>query len=218
MTIRAFCIAILLIVTVSIPSYAQNLSITGGLNWLSASQNADGSWGTNASTAIIDTTEVIYAKMNFGNDTSIQNAVTWLTTQEVTTVDELSRKVISLTDSGSDTSSLISALINARNSEYGWGYNAGYSSTPLEISLALQALKSANYPDLSISNTALAYLTNTQNSDGGWGFVPGDPSAGSGQADSSIYVTAIVSATLQQFPQTSTIANAITKASAYLTG
>src|SRR5690349_16086100 len=121
MNIRAFCIAILLVITVSMPSYAQNMSITGGLNWLLSNQNVNGLWGINASTTVVDTTEVINAKINFGNDASIQNAATWLTAQEVDTTDELSRKARSLAYVGTDTSSLISALINARNSEYGWG-------------------------------------------------------------------------------------------------
>ena len=209
MKIRTVCIAILHLILSAMPSFAQSPSITNGLSWLSVNQNADGSWGTNAAITVIDTTEVIKTKMNFGNDASIQNAATWLTAQEAIAVDELSRKISSLSYNGTDTSSLISALINAKNSEHGWGYNAGYSSTSLETSLALQALKSANYTDLATINSALAYLTGSQNPDGGWGFSSGDPSTGSGQADSNVYMTAIVSTTLQQFPQMTTIATAV---------
>lgn len=218
-----FLIAFLFIAA-PIASYAQNVSITNGLNWLSVNQNADGAWGTSSSTTVIDTTEVIKAKINFGNDSSIQNAATWLTTQEVDTVDELSREVSSLAYTGTDTSSLISALINAKNSEGEWGYKTGYSSTPLDTALALQALKSTNYADLSTINAALAYLTSTQNPDGSWSFSAGTPSRGStsslqavsGQAASNVYLTAIVSATLQQFPQTAVIATAVSKATSCL--
>lgn len=194
MKIRTFCIAALLIVTAVLPSYAQNLSITGGLHWLSASQNTDGSWGTNASTAVVDTAEVINAKMNFGIDASIQNAVAWLTAQEITTVDELSRKVRSLAHVGTDTSSLVAALISANNLENRWGYSADYSSTPIDTAFALQALKSANYTDQAVIFGAINYLLTTQNPDSGWGFTQDD--------DSNVFVTAQVVSALAQYKAT----------------
>lgn len=208
MKIRAFCIAIFLIVTVSIPSFAQSSSITNGLNWLSVNQNADGSWGGNAATTVIDSAEVIKAKMDFGNDSSIQNAATWFTTQEVVTVDELSRKVSSLAYTGTDTSSLISALINARNSENGWGYNAGYSSTPFETALALQALKSANFTDQTVIFGAITYLLSIQNQDGGWGFTTDD--------DSNVFNTAQVVSALSQYKTTYLMDTQLASATTFL--
>ncbi len=174
MKIRAFCIAILLIVTIPMPSYAQNISINGGLNWLLSNQNMNGLWGINAYTSVVDTTEVINAEIIFGNDASIQNAATWLTAQEIATIDELSRKVRSLASVGTDTSPLIGTLIDARNSESGWGYRSGYSSTSLDTALALQALKAANYTNQTVNFSAISYLLSTQNPDGGWGFTQDD--------------------------------------------
>ncbi len=208
MKLQAFYVAIFLLLLSVKPSFAQSPSITNGLNWLSANQQSDGSWGSIADTVLVDTSEVVIAKSNFGIDAGMQNAAAWLTAQDVTSVDEISRKIISMSRMGVDTSSLVTSLISARTSEIGWGYKEGYSSTPFDTSLALQALKSANYPDLTVINPALAFLTTSQNLDGGWGFYKGD--------ESNVYMTAVVSATLQQFPQMTTIAAAVGKATSFL--
>lgn len=208
MKIRALSIAIFLLAATVLPSYAQNMSIASGINWLSTHQNVDGSWGANASTDVVDTAEVINAKIYFGNDVGIQNSVAWLIAQDVSTIDETSRKIIVSARMGEDTSTLVTALASARSLDAGWGYKEGYPTNPLDTALALQALKAANYADQAVVNAALAYLTGNQNSDGGWGFYQGDAS--------NVYMTAVVSATLQQFPQTTTVATALNKATNYL--
>ena len=74
--------------------------------------------------------------------------------------------------------------------------------------MELQALKAANYSDSTVLNQAINFLTTSQNADGGWGFSKDNPS--------NVYLTATVSATLQQFSQTTSIASAINKATLYL--
>ncbi|OGW29567.1 MAG: hypothetical protein A2X56_13130 [Nitrospirae bacterium GWC2_57_13] len=129
-------------------------------------------------------------------------------------MDELSRKIFSLTNAGQDASTLISTLINSRYSDGGWGLKEGDSSNPLDTSLALQALKAANYSDLSVVNAGLAFLTSSQNADGGWGYRPtttaeaGDPS--------NAYVTSIVLRTLSNFSSQFIVQGSIDTAKAYL--
>jgi prenyltransferase beta subunit len=192
------------------PLLAQSPQITNGLGYLTSSQNPDGAW-TSATTLVETTAATVSALetlklLNQTAGTSYTAGVSWLQGQSPVTVDYIAERIraLSLADGSAN------ALIPSREPSKGaWGGFEGYELNNLDTTLALQALKAANYPDLSVSNTALAYLTNTQNSDGGWGFHPGN--------DSNVYMTAIVSATLQQFPQTDAIAAAITKATAYLT-
>ncbi|MFZ3136725.1 MAG: CARDB domain-containing protein [Thermodesulfovibrionales bacterium] len=79
---------------------------------------------------------------------------------------------------------------------------------PLDTALALQALKAVNYSDQTIIQSVINYLLSTENSVGGWGFYQGD--------ESNVYMTALVSMTLQQFQRTTSIATAINKAASYL--
>jgi prenyltransferase beta subunit len=65
------------------------------------------------------------------------------------------------------------------------------------------------YAQSSQITSGLYWLTSTQNSDGGWGFYAGD--------DSNVYMTAMVSYTLEQFQRTSSIATALNNAMNYLT-
>lgn len=123
--------------------------------------------------------------------------------------DYLARKISSLASNGKDVSSLISILVSLQNPDSGWGISSSYIvSNPVDTTLTLQALKSLNYPDQNIISSALGYLLSTQNPDGGWGFYSGD--------SSNVYMTALVSSTLQRFPQTTSIATAINKATSYL--
>ena len=47
-----------------------------------------------------------------------------------------------------------------------WGGYGEYQANNLDTALAIQALKTSNYPDLSVMNYALAYLSGSQNADG----------------------------------------------------
>jgi len=114
-----------------------------------------------------------------------------------------------------DVSTIRDYLLSIRNDEGGWGVAEGFESDVKRTALALQALKAVNYPDQSIIQSAIDYLLSTQNTDGGCGFYPSLCSGCEGD-ESNVYMTALVSMTLQQFPQTTSIATAINKATDYL--
>jgi hypothetical protein len=143
------------------------------------------------------------------------NGLTWLKNANAESTTYLAPRVKAIVISGGDATTDINTLLSYSDSGSGWGGYRNQASSNFHTALALQALKSANYPAPTVINPALAYLTSTQNPDGGWGFYP---SASSGQAgaDSNVYMTALASATLQQFPQTTNIATAVTKATSYL--
>jgi len=190
-------------------SHAQSTSIDNGLGWLSSSQNLDGSWG-GTDDSIVYTAEVLNA-LKALNATS-QNyiaGINWLfLQQDKITIDELSRQIIAL-NGNINTDQLIVSLLSYKKSDGGWGFSPNsLVSNPWDTALALQALKAINYPDQNVIQSAINYLLSTQNTDGGFGFYQGD--------ESNVYMTAMVSSILQQFPQTTSIATAINEATTYL--
>ncbi|MFA7061103.1 MAG: Ig-like domain-containing protein, partial [Pedobacter sp.] len=192
-------------------SYAQNVAATNGLNWIKSVQDVSGNWNTTTSSATdYSTTVTAIESLALLGDTSpsYTSGLNWIKNATAKSTTYLAPRIKVVAASGGDATADVNTLLSYKNPDSGWGGYQNHVTSTFHTALALQALRASNYPDLSISNNALAYLINTQNTDGGWGFSSGD--------DSSIYITAIVSATLQKFPQTIAIANAITKASAYL--
>ncbi len=186
---------------------AQLPQISTGLSYLTSSQNPDGTWNT--STSQVETTAATVSVLetlkllNQTAGTSYTSGVSWLQSQTPLSVDYIAQRLHALNLAN------VSLLITSADlTKGGWGGDAGYETNPLDTASALQALKAANFNDLTTINPALAYMTGSQNPDGGWGFSSGD--------DSNVYMTAIVSATLQQFPQMTTIATAVNKATSYL--
>lgn len=188
-------------------SHAQLPQISTGLSYLSSSQNPDGTWQigsaqvetTAATVSVLETLKLL----NQTAGTPYTTGVSWLQAQAPLSVDYIAERLHAL--GLSDVTALIPSADSLKG---GWGGDAGYETNILDTSLALQALKSANHPDSTIINPALAFLTASQNPDGGWGFYKGD--------ESNVFITAVVSATLQQFPQMTPIATAVSRATTFL--
>jgi large repetitive protein len=196
---------------------AQTSAITNGLNYLTSTQNQDGSWGGDTSgtdilpstVSVIETLQVL----NQTNNSNYSNALSWLQLQGLDTTDYLSERIHALAVSGTDNALLISYLDNMTGA---WSGDGGPDVDNLDTALALLALKKINYTDQTVINNATNYLLSTQNPDGGWGLYPPTCSGCTDGDDSNVYMTAMVSMTLQQFPQTTSIATAINKATSYL--
>ena len=123
--------------------------------------------------------------------------------------DDLAHNIKSLAGAGLNINDAENILLGGFNSDGGWGIDGLYQSNLLDTALSLQALITSNYLDQNIFNSAVNYLISAQNTDGGWGFYQGD--------DSNIYITALVSITMQQFSQTAMLSTSISKATGYLT-
>lgn len=193
-------------------SFAQSSSITNGLSYLQSTQSPEGYWGDVAEApynSLVDTCAVAET-LNYLNKTGTgyNSAIQWINTAGVFNNDYLFTKMLVLAQAGYDMSLVRDYLLSIVNDDGGWGVAEGFESDIKRTALALQALKSVNYPDQNIISSALCYLTSNQNSDGGFGFYSGD--------GSNVYMTAVVSITLQQFTQTTSIATAINKATNYL--
>lgn len=183
-------------------------NIDNGLNWLFANQNLDSSFGNQSDLIFRDTEEVLNT-LNILNqkDSQYQNGIQWAVNTKVNNIDFIARKILLLSKEGIDTSTGINLLLPNQNTDGGWGL-AVQESDSIDTVLALQALKAVNFSDQTIIQSTINYVLSIQNPDGGWGFYQGD--------ESSVYMTALVSMTLQQFPQTTSIATAINKATFFL--
>lgn len=206
-TIYLTCIFLLFF---SAPTSAQSPQITNGMNYLLATQNPDGSWGGDASSVdILPATVSVIETLQVLNQTGTQNysnAVLWLQNQTLETTDYLSERIHALAVAGTDRDLLLSYLDEIYTGA--WGGYLDFEANNLDTALALLSLRKINYSDQNIISYAQGYLVSTQNTDGGFGFYQGD--------GSNVYMTALVSMTLQQFPQTTSIATAINKATSYL--
>lgn len=189
--------------------HAQSPSISNGLNWLISNQASDGSWGSETTTNdIAPTTSAVVESLillNAADSQNYSNAVSWFSTQRLDTTRYLSERLQILSTLNTDKDTILLYLDELSRA---WGGFDDFAVNNLDTAFALHALKAANYSDLSVINSSLAYLTLSQNSDGGWGFSRGD--------SSNLYMTALISATLQQFPQMTSIATAVSKATTYL--
>lgn len=191
-------------------TFAQQASINNGLSWLLNNQDPAGLWGDPIRTPFRDTCTVIdtLSYLKASNNTSYNNGIQWILNSDAANIDSLSRRILSLSVSGNASQSDIDILISFQNKNGGWGLNYGQLSDVLDTSLALQALKSANYTDSNTISTALGYLISTQNTDGGYGFYAGD--------DSNVYMTAMVVNALLQYKSSYNLQASINNGVSYL--
>lgn len=200
----------LLFIIIPPPASAQSPQITNGLNYLTTTQNHDGSWGNEISSVdILPATISVIETLQILKQTTSQSysdAISWLYGQNLETTDYLSGRLHALSVAGTDLDLLLSYIDEFYTGA--WGGYKDFEVNNLDTALALSALKGINHPDQNIISSALGYLLSTQNIDGGWGFYTGD--------ESNVYMTAIASSTLQQFPQVVSIATAVRKATSYL--
>ncbi|MEW6481428.1 MAG: prenyltransferase/squalene oxidase repeat-containing protein [bacterium] len=167
---------------------AQQEAITKGVEWLKGTQNTSGSWGDEEmiASAVIDTTAVLdtFYYLN-ETDASYTKGIEWLGTQSVFSCSLLARIIKTLAESGTDTSNLVDLLLTYQREDGGFG---GYGIGNLDTFLALSALKSANYPNTTVIESALWYLISNQNDDGGFGF-----------DESNVYLTSLAILSLNQY-------------------
>lgn len=190
------------------PAFATLPQIGNGLSYLSSNQGSDGTWSTG--TPLVETTAATISVLetlkllNQTDGSSYTAGIAWLQAQSPQAVEYIAERLRTL--SIGDVSTLVPAADTVKG---GWGGAVGYGTNNLDTIVALLTYKGAAAANATLIYTNLAYMTGGQNADGGWGFNRGD--------DSNVYMTAVVSAILQQFPQMTSIATAVNKATSYLT-
>ncbi len=196
------------VVAHNVAATEQTVEIAGGLNYLQASQNLDGSWGdATTSSDILPTTVEVFRVLGLQEETGLvwQNAKSWLSVQNLTTTEQLASRIIALSAPGGDLDRLLFVVDEIR---LVWGGAVGYDVNNLDTALALQALSSVDSLNQTTIGYAINYLLSTQNDDGGWGLDQG--------LESNIYITAQVVMTFQKYKTVFVIDGPIDNAVQYL--
>ncbi|MEK6697667.1 MAG: CARDB domain-containing protein [Nitrospirota bacterium] len=190
---------------------AQIPQIPTGLRWLNSAQTTTGNWPAVETTEYYSTSAALDAVYVFEPTSSTYTeGLTWLSSQAVSPTDYLSRRIAALKRAGMDASAEVEVLLYYRDLVVGgWGTHKGFDDGILDTTLALQALRSANYSDFGVLFQAINYLTSNQKNDGGWGFKD--------DAVSNVYLTATILQMLASYNNvTFNVQSSIDKAVAYL--
>ena len=153
-----------------------------GILWLKSNQNADGSWGGEEKSKIIDTSAVL-SLLNYvekgSSSVEYQKAIDWFNLTYPENSDYLAEKVISLAEAGQDVGSLSEFLTSQINeNDNGFGYQKNYQSDIIATAKVLKAVSVADYSDQGTDpvytlKSALTYILQSQNYDGGRSKVSG---------------------------------------------
>ncbi len=160
--------------------WSQGTHIADGINYLRATQNADGGWGGTATSlnGIFPTTTAALEALRAvepTTSTNQTNAIAFLSAQSVLETPFVAARVISLSGVSS-TNADVDTLLARQNEDGGWGTDEGCESDSLDSSLALIALKVANVNSQAVLINGLNYLARVQNLDGGWSLTYGEES------------------------------------------
>ncbi len=163
----------ILIALIFISPLFASASTDTGLAWLTAQQNADGSFGssgTSLATPVQSTDEVLRAFQALGQQSQAgyTAAFAYLNGDAEANTEYLARKIIVNAREGNDVNALVNSLAANHNPDGGFGNEPGDASSVLDTAYALKALASANYNNSQFVGTAVSYLLSTQTSAGGW--------------------------------------------------
>ena len=162
--------------------------IENGVGYLTANQNADGSWGDDTTSteivfAIAEIIETI-SRLDLGSSQSYIAATQWLNDLSIETTAELARRLW-VNGQGAQDFDLLLSYVDIYSAA--WGGHDFYGNNHLDTALAVMALKRVNNDipyTTHVIERSVEYLKDHQNQDGGWGFTSDD--------DSNVYVSATV--------------------------
>lgn len=145
-------------------------AIVDGIAMLESQQNiTEGSWASVRGLDYVYTAAAIEALRSASRrNGAYYSGLAWLENHNASNTDLEARKIIALVSRGNNIAPDL-ALIHAakrHDGQSGWGLSGGYSQSPLESALVLQAQHRANDP--SSINETVSYLVANQKSDGGW--------------------------------------------------
>jgi prenyltransferase beta subunit len=192
---------------------AQSPALANGLNYLQATQNAEGSWGApptpatplHTTSTVLETLKILVAA-----PTHVADGEAWLAVQSVNTTRYAAWKVLALAGTSRDITAEVAWLMAVQNGDGGWGGAAEFTSDPFSTAVVLLALSRVGGVTPAVFQNGATSLLSTQRADGGWEMVEGE--------GSHVYVTASVLQILQSQPKTTELATALSKGVAYLKG
>jgi hypothetical protein len=160
------CVAAIASLVPLFASAALGPHATAGADYLSTSQNVDGSWGgtpTSLVSPIHATTVVtdVLRDVGLGGSPAVGSASSYLTGVAPVLTELIARRVIALAGTGVDETADVNALLTRQNLDGGFGSDMGFDSTVLDTSVALQALHAVGLPRALIAGGGVAAGTPT---------------------------------------------------------
>ena len=135
------------------------------ISWLLSQQQPDGRFEAHPLTALRDTSTAVVALATLGiRGTPVDDARTWMSLQNPTSVDYLARAL------AAGAALPLERLASFRNSDGGFGTAPGYRSDPLDTALALTA-----FLDTDMAIELAGVIASMQLADGSWSSIAGQP-------------------------------------------
>jgi hypothetical protein len=161
---------------------AQPTTLQRGLDYLRATQSADGSWGgtpTSLDMPLRTTATVARAfQLVQPTDPVLAAASSYLSNQAPAVVEDLALVTETLSIAGVAVAASVDAIKSGQRSDGGWGLalDGAFGSEVVDTVAALRALRAANALDAGTVSAAAVFLLGIRNPDGGWGPAGGHPS------------------------------------------
>jgi Prenyltransferase and squalene oxidase repeat len=126
-----------------------------GLDYLVATQNPSGTWGSGGATDHLVTSAALQALSAFyGANNAISSGLSGISSLTVRNNDDLARGILALAGAGQNVDALLTDLLGAQNAEVttetalgfpgnGWGLGKGFGNSTIDTALGLRAVLQA---------------------------------------------------------------------------
>lgn len=152
-------------------AYGSNIGLA--VQWLTARQNTDGSWGSGENDKFINTVETVQALRAAGRrNKAYFHGIAWLENHAADNSDFMGRRALTLGSHGDDLSAVVGQLESYQDitlaGRSAWGVSPAYLQSPLDTAIVLTAL--AALGTAADTGAAIEYLKSSQLSgaDQGW--------------------------------------------------
>ena len=136
-----------------------------------------GYWQDKMPTRVRDTAMAVRTFQGLNYPNTLGPAVSWLDQQQPDSFDDKAWMLLSDSLNGVKKAQIQNQLINAVNSDGGWGIEPDAPSSAYDTALVLHALNFSTGSQFTPSSATLLYLDNLFNSDNGTGYVSGGASS-----------------------------------------
>ncbi|MEK6371443.1 MAG: CARDB domain-containing protein [Acidobacteriota bacterium] len=170
---RLFIGAAFVVLFGSLRAYGDSV-IDGGVDWLKAHQNVNGTWGSTPELTPRDTARVVMAFSAANvSGAAVNSGLGWIGSQSLDANQFLAEHALALAAAKLDSSAILARLAQQRSVTADYGGFRGHSGDIYDSALALQAFATQPNSYTTDINTLVTFLAVRQNGDGGWGIDQG---------------------------------------------
>lgn len=154
-----------------IEAAAEDTNIEKGVSYLVEMQDPAGHWNQEERKQRVDTLESFRALQRVrGGENALNNALKYFSGLSESTNENLSSKLLVLSNSTADVSKLVTTLASRQKSDGGWGLVDSKRGSIPDTVLAVNALISSEKSSSTVLNSAGDFLIRSQQESGAWIF------------------------------------------------